>query len=31
MTKDEETFDHAIGSRTMKEREIVPFSTDIAA
>jgi hypothetical protein len=31
MATDEETFNHAIGSRTMKEREIVPFSTDIAA
>jgi hypothetical protein len=30
-TIDEETFDHAIGSRTTTEREIVPISTDIAA
>jgi hypothetical protein len=30
-TIDEETFNHAIGSRTTTEREIVPISTDIAA
>jgi hypothetical protein len=28
---EEETFDHAIESRTMMEREIVPIPTDIAA
>lgn len=28
---DEETFNHAIESRTTTEREIVPISTDIAA